>query len=134
MTGKRSDFINDHESVESIADRCALRYGTYSTSAAVNAGLDLEMPGPSRQRGSGLSHALAANKVKYHVLDQRVRTVLNFIKRAMASGIPENAVEKAGDTLKTSRFLRKVAADSIVLLKNEKRVLPLSSGDRKSVV
>lgn len=125
--------MNDHESVESIADRSALRYGTYSTSAAVNAGLDLEMPGPSRQRGSKLSHALAANKVKYHILDQRVRTVLSFIKRAMASKIPEKAEEKAGNTPETSKFLLKVAAESIVLMKNEKSVLPLSSGRTVSI-
>lgn len=83
------------------------------------------MPGPSRWRGSALSHALAANKVQYHNLNQRVRTVLNFVKRAMASGIPENAEEKAGDTPETSEFLRKLAADSIVLMKNDKSVLPL---------
>lgn len=84
------------------------------------------MPGPSRWRGSILSHALAANKVKYHTLDQRVRTILNFVKRAMASGISENAIEQAGDTPETSEFLRKLAGDSIVLMKNEKSVLPLS--------
>lgn len=116
-----------------MADRSPPRYGVYSTSAAVNAGLDLEMPGPSRWRGSTLSHALSANKVKYHTLDQRVRTVLKFVKRAMASGVPENAEEKAGDTPETSEFLRKVAADSIVLMKNEKRVLPLSKGKTVSV-
>ncbi|MCJ1464598.1 hypothetical protein MMC07_003211 [Pseudocyphellaria aurata] len=109
-------------------------YGVYSTSAAVNAGLDLEMPGPTRWRGPTLSHALSANKVKYHTLDQRVRTVLNFVKRAMASGVPENAEEKTGDTPETSEFLRKVAADSIVLMKNEKSVLPLSKGKATAVI
>lgn len=91
------------------------------------------MPGPSRWRGSILSHALAANKVKYHTLNQRVRTVLNFVKRAMASGIPENEEEKTGDTNDTSAFLREVAADSIVLMKNEKSVLPLSKEKTVSV-
>lgn len=81
-----------------------------------------------------MSHALAANKVKHHTLNQRVRTVLNFVKRAMASGIPENAEEKTGDTPETSKFLRKVAADSIVLMKNEKSVLPLTKGRTVSVL
>ena len=44
----------------------------------------------------------------------------------MASEIPEQAEEKAGDTPQTSEFLLKVAAESIVLMKNEKSVLPLS--------
>lgn len=85
------------------------------------------MPGPSRWRGEVLSHALAANKVKFHVLDQRVRTVLKFIRRAMATGVLENAVEKAGDTPETALLLRKLAADSIVLMKNKGSVLPLEN-------
>ena len=84
------------------------------------------MPGPSRWRGDVLSHALAANKVKFHVLDQRVRTVLKFIKRAVATGVPENAVEKAGNTPKTAKLLRRLAADSIVLMKNDNNILPLN--------
>ena len=44
----------------------------------------------------------------------------------MASGIPEKAEEKVGDTPATAELLRKLAADSIVLMKNEKNILPLS--------
>lgn len=34
------------------------RFGTYSTSEGINAGVDLEMPGPSRWRGAMLTHAV----------------------------------------------------------------------------
>ena len=112
--------------VQISINRSVFRYGTYSASEAINAGLDLEMPGPSRWRGPVLSHALVANKVQVHTIDERVRTVLKFVKRAMASGIPENAEEKTGDNPETAKLLRKLAADSVVLMKNEKSVLPLS--------
>lgn len=108
------------------ADEFPLRYGTNSASEAINSGLDLEMPGPSRWRGDILSHALAANKVKLHILDQRVRAMLKFIERSVATGVPENAAEKAADTPKTAELLRKLAADSIVLLKNSENILPLN--------
>ncbi|MCJ1283038.1 hypothetical protein MMC26_002365 [Xylographa opegraphella] len=109
-------------------------FGTYSTSEAVNAGLDLEMPGPPRWRGSVLSHALLAKKVHPHVLDERVREVLRFVKKAMATGIKENAEEKTGDTPETAKLLRKIAADSVVLMKNEKNILPLSKEKTTAVI
>ncbi|MCJ1387416.1 hypothetical protein MMC18_000259 [Xylographa bjoerkii] len=109
-------------------------FGTYSTSEAINAGLDLEMPGPPRWRGSVLSHALLAKKVHPHILDERVREVLKFVKKAMATGIAENAEEKTGDTPETAKLLRKIAADSVVLMKNEKGILPLSKEKTTAVI
>ena len=43
-------------------------FGTYSTSEAVNAGLDLEMPGPTRWRGALLEHLVSSRKVPYTCL------------------------------------------------------------------
>ncbi|RAL07919.1 glycoside hydrolase [Aspergillus homomorphus CBS 101889] len=47
------------------------QFGTYSTSEAVQAGLDLEMPGPFRWRGSARAHAVTANKVSTATLNAR---------------------------------------------------------------
>ena len=101
-------------------------YGTYSVSEAINAGLDLEMPGPSRWRTDALTHALRSKKVLPFTLDQRVRELLKFINWTERSGVPENAPEEGRDIPETGEFLRKVAAETIVLMKNEKQVLPLS--------
>lgn len=102
------------------------RFGTYSTSEAVNAGLDLEMPGPTVWRATALGHAVQTGKVPHHILDERARTVLEFVKTCAASGVPENAEEKTRDTPETATLLRKIGGDSIVLMKNEKNLLPLS--------
>jgi beta-glucosidase len=109
-------------------------YGTYSTSDAINAGLDLEMPGPSRWRGQQLTHALLSKKVLRHTLDARVREMLNLCNRASKTGVPEYALESTNDTPKTASLLRDLAASSIVLLKNEKRALPLQGSQSVSVV
>ncbi|KAK5175777.1 beta-glucosidase [Saxophila tyrrhenica] len=100
-------------------------FGTYSTSDAVNAGLDLEMPGPSRWRGGLLEHVVSCRKVPAHVLDERVRNMLNLVKQCRASGVKEWAKEGTNDTPETAKLLRKLAAESCVLLKNDKDVLPL---------
>ena len=84
------------------------------------------MPGPTRFRGNALGHAITTNKVPQHILDDRVRQMLKLVNRCAASKVPENAPEKELDTPETSALLREIAADSIVLLKNTKQVLPLS--------
>ena len=101
------------------------RYGTYSTPDAINAGLDLEMPGPPRWRGGALPHAVTSNKIPMHVLNERVRAVLRTVKLAAKSGVPENAPEGKLDRPKDRALLRRLATDSIVLLKNERKNLPL---------
>jgi beta-glucosidase len=106
------------------------RWGTYSTTGAANAGLDLEMPGGTKWRGEMLVQAVGVNKVSQHVLDERVRNVLNLVNRCAASNIPERAEEKTADTPETAALLRKIGGDSIVLMKNESNILPLKK-DKK---
>ncbi|KAI4147944.1 MAG: hypothetical protein LQ340_005308 [Diploschistes diacapsis] len=101
-------------------------FGTYSTSDSVNAGLDLEMPGPTKWRGGILEHALAANKVKMQTIDERARKVLQLVDHCAKSGVPENAEVGRLPDSKVSSLLRRCAAESIVLLKNFKKVLPFS--------
>ncbi len=109
-----------------------VRWGTYSTTGAANAGLDLEMPGPTKWRGEMLVQAVGTNKVPEHVLDERVRNILNLINRCAASNIPERAEEKTADTPETAAFLRKIGGDSIVLMKNKGNILPLKKDKKVS--
>ncbi|EPE02620.1 beta-glucosidase [Ophiostoma piceae UAMH 11346] len=110
-------------------------FGVYSVSQALNAGLDIEMPGMSKFRGAALSHAVSSNEVKEHVLDESVRKVLTAVKRSFASsGIPENAPELQRNTPETSALLRRAAAESVVLLKNEGDILPLAPTKKTLVI
>jgi beta-glucosidase len=114
-------FISDGDS---DANRKS-RFGTYSTTESIKAGLDLEMPGASYIRGKLVSSALACRKLVDKDLDDCVREVLKLVKRVEPLGIPENAPETTVDSKETAQALRTVAANSIVLMKNEKNILPL---------
>ncbi|KAK3942268.1 glycoside hydrolase superfamily [Diplogelasinospora grovesii] len=107
-------------------------YGTYSTTDAVNAGLDLEMPGPPRFRGDILKFNVGTDKVLPHTLDDRARNMLKLIRKCAAAGVPENAPERTEDTPETAKLLRKIGVEGTVLLKNE-GLLPLKK-DKKTVV
>jgi beta-glucosidase len=100
-------------------------YGTYSAAEAINAGLDIEMPGPSHWRGKLVAISVGCRKISIHTLNDRVRSVLQMIERVRPLNIPEDAPEKTIDTLETASALRKVASSGIVLLKNSHNVLPL---------
>lgn len=124
---------NGHERLVCVVDGFQLerrlilsRFGTYSVSEAVNAGLDLEMPGPPIWRGDLIKYAAGARKITNHTLDERIRKILNFVNLAIATGIPEDADESTRDTKETAQLLRQISADSLVLLKNERDILPLS--------
>ncbi|KAK3377704.1 glycosyl hydrolase family 3 N terminal domain-containing protein [Podospora didyma] len=108
-------------------------YGTYSTTAATNAGLDLEMPGPARFRGEVLKFNVGNDKVPRYVVNERSRSVLKFVKKCASSGIPENGPETTGDTPETSELLRRLGIEGTVLLKNDNNLLPLKK-DKKTVV
>ena len=109
------------------------RWGTYSTSGAANAGLDLEMPGSTKWRGEMLVQAVGIGKVHEHVLNERARNVLKLVNRTAAAKIPEYAEEKTANTPETAALLRKIGADSIVLMKNEGNILPLKK-DKKTLI
>uniref|UniRef100_A0A060TB43 beta-glucosidase n=1 Tax=Blastobotrys adeninivorans TaxID=409370 RepID=A0A060TB43_BLAAD len=110
-------------------------FGTYSTIKGVKAGVDLEMPGPAIWRGKLLKSALESRDIKINDIDERARNVLNFINKAITrSGIPENAPEGSNDTKEAAEFLREMAGDSIVLLKNQDKVLPLKKEKTTAVI
>ncbi|RSL50394.1 hypothetical protein CEP54_011960 [Fusarium duplospermum] len=98
-------------------------FGTYSTSESLNAGMDLEMPGPSRWRGDLLSWALMSDKVKKPTIDASVRNLLKLINKVQPW--KDDAPKDVGDTQKKRDLCRKVASEAIVLLKNERNILPL---------
>lgn len=92
------------------------------------------MPGPTRWRGEALTHAVTSNKVRPHVLDERVRAVLRLIKLANKSGIPENAPEQELNRPEDRLLLRRAASESIVLLKNNQKILQFDSNKTVAVI
>ena len=108
-------------------------FGVYSTTDSVKAGLDLEMPGPTKFRGEALKFNAGNGKPFVHVINDRAREVLKFVKKCAASGVKENGPEEGADTPETAALLRRVGNESLVLLKNDNNVLPLKK-DKKTLV
>ncbi|ODV76852.1 glycoside hydrolase family 3 protein [Suhomyces tanzawaensis NRRL Y-17324] len=106
--------------------------GTYSIKDALDAGLNLEMPGPTRFREViPVRHEVYTNKIHRKVIDSNVRQVLQFVNDCMDAGIPKDAVESPHNTPEASATLRKIGGETIVLLKNENDVLPLHNKTEK---
>jgi beta-glucosidase len=102
-------------------------FGTYSTTEALDAGLDLEMPGPTRWRGQLLFWAVISKKLKQATLNAAVRNYLNLLNKVQPALEQQVDQSTAGDSPEKRELCRKVAAESIVLLKNENGILPLDA-------
>ena len=100
-------------------------FATHSTAASVNAGLDLEMPGPPIWRGERLLQAVEIGEVKEITIDESVRRLLRMIAKAGAFEHLDEVAEQAIDRPEHRALIREAAAEGIVLLKNERNVLPL---------
>jgi beta-glucosidase-like glycosyl hydrolase len=83
------------------------------------------MPGATKWRGEMLLQAVGIGKVPQTVLDERARNVLNLVNRCSKANIADHAPEETANTPETAALLRKIGADSIVLMKNEGDILPL---------
>ncbi|KAM0127291.1 hypothetical protein ACHAP3_008859 [Botrytis cinerea] len=98
--------------------------GTYSTSKALNAGMDLEMPGPTRWRGGIAELAVSSRKVSEATIDDRVRGVLKFVKSASKAKV--SPTEGKRDHPEDRTLNRRLASSGVVLLKNDTSILPFS--------
>jgi len=109
-------------------------YGTHSTAAAANAGLDLEMPGPPAWFGDQLAAAVRAGEVDESILDEKVRRVLTLLERAGRLDDTAPHEEECIDDPVDRAVTRRAARESFVLLKNDDAVLPLDTGVRTLAV
>lgn len=89
---------------------------------ALEAGLDLEMPGPGVNHTEKIKALVNEGKLSEAAIDAAAQRMLSIILKG-------NANKKAGTTFDRDQhhaLARRAAADSIVLLKNEDKLLPLS--------
>ena len=105
--------------------------GTHSTVGSVTAGLNVEMPN-SDYLGQALLDSVKAGVVSEKVIDQRVREILRV--RLAVEPVP---AEKANKVMtaqpENAAITYKVAAQSIVLLKNEGGLLPIDLSKVKTI-
>ncbi|RGP77235.1 hypothetical protein FLONG3_4750 [Fusarium longipes] len=108
--------------------------GTYSTAKALNSGMDLEMPGPTRWRGKKLLAEIEEGNVSTQVLDKSVSRVVDLAKKTGRFDDPVEKPERSVEDPDRLEYITAVAADGMVLLKNDNSVLPLSAQDSVAVI
>lgn len=108
-------------------------FGSRSTAPTVNAGLDLEMPGPTRDRGDKLIAAVEAGEVSAETVRTRALNMLQLMQRVGALHDLEDRPEQANDRPEHRALIRRAGAEAAVLLKND-GVLPLSKNLKKIAV
>jgi beta-glucosidase len=99
--------------------------GIASTVEAATAGLDLEMPAPARAFGPALVDAVRSGRLDEMQLDKMVHRMLTvFDKVGALDDVPVD--EHPEDREEDRAFVRRAAADGIVLLTND-GLLPLEA-------
>ncbi|PKP81649.1 MAG: beta-D-glucoside glucohydrolase [Alphaproteobacteria bacterium HGW-Alphaproteobacteria-18] len=107
---------------------------TKTTAEAANHGMDLEMPGPARHFGAKLVEAVRNGDVSQAVVDDHARRLLRLIIRC---GLLDGNPKSARGELCSARHracARDAAGQSMVLLKNEGGLLPVSKNVRRVAV
>ncbi|KAF2790709.1 glycoside hydrolase family 3 protein [Melanomma pulvis-pyrius CBS 109.77] len=106
--------------------------GTNSTADALNAGLDLEMPGPTRNRiAKVVIEAVEKGLVSEETINDRARNVLELIQKVGGFENPEIPPEQSVDEPAHRQLIREVAGQGLVLLKNDNGILPLKKDQVK---
>jgi len=96
--------------------------------ASLQAGLDLEMPGPKPRRTKAVVEAVRSGKLDESVLNEAVRRILEIVFKAAETPKGGNFDIDAHHAL-----ARRVAAEGMVLLKND-RLLPLKNPQHIAVI
>lgn len=99
--------------------------------ASIKAGLDLEMPGNNGLFNQEVKRALKSGELTVEELDKAVLNVLNLIIKA------QNNLEKEHNSYDKEahhKFAKKVATESVVLLKNENSILPLTTNKKVALI
>jgi beta-glucosidase len=104
------------------------------TVASARSGLDAEMPGPGRFWGDELVVAVRSGEVPEQVIDQKVLRILRLARRtgALGDSRPDGWVRRLQPAV--DELLRRAAAESFVLLKNDGELLPIAAGSKIAVL
>jgi beta-glucosidase len=96
--------------------------------ASLQAGLDLEMPGPKPRRTKAVIEAVRSGKLNESVLNEAVRRILEIVFKAAKTPKGGNFDIEAHHAL-----ARRIAAEGMVLLKND-GLLPLKNPQHIAVI
>lgn len=110
-------------------------WGAASTVEGVKYGLEMEMPGPPRQRRVEVVRgALKKEQISEHDIDARVLSTLKLLKKVgKFSDRRDTPKEQAIDRPDHRALIRKAGREGIVLLKNQDNTLPINIQKTKKI-
>jgi beta-glucosidase len=100
-------------------------FGSRSMEPTIEAGLDLEMPGPTRDRGAALVAAVQDGRVDPAQVRLLASRVLHLMQRTGALDRTRRLPEGQSDNPAHRALIRRAGAEAMVLLKNDGDLLPL---------
>lgn len=108
-------------------------FGLHSTVEGIESGLDLEMPGPTRDRGGRLVAAVESGAVSPMLVRSSARRIIAVMDRigALTDGGP--GPELTRDEPEDRALIRQAGAAGMVLLRNENDALPLVPSSLKRI-
>lgn len=106
--------------------------GSNDHARGVECGSHLEMPGTGKSGMRDIVRAVLDGTLKEEILDQRLDELLDVVFATHQATVDGKG--KTFDIEQHHRLARKAAEESIVLLKNEKAILPLKQGAKVAVI
>ena len=98
--------------------------------AGVPAGLDLEMPSSGGSNDRRVMKAVQEGRLSEEAVDVAAGRVLQMVDRYLTSRRPDTPWNKEAQ----HALARQIAAECMVLLKNEDNILPLHEGEKLAVI
>lgn len=97
---------------------------------SVHAGLDLEMPASGGTNDQRVVNAVRAGELDEKDVNLAVERILTIHQRYLDNAKPDTPWDKEAQ----HRLARRLAAECMVLLKNEENVLPIAKGESVAVI
>ena len=107
---------------------------THYAVPAARSGLDLEMAGGERMNPKDMAYYLRTGDVTIEMIDEKVRHILRIL---LAFGLKDGTQPNRNIPLDNPTSVNtalNVAREGIVLLKNEKGILPINSKKNKHII
>lgn len=97
---------------------------------ALKAGMELEMPSSSGENGKKLLAAVRSGELEERVVDEAVERILRVHQWYLDHARPDTAWDMEAQ----HKLCRRIAAECMVLLKNDQHLLPLKEGEDIAVI
>ncbi|MHA2393684.1 MAG: beta-glucosidase [Promethearchaeota archaeon] len=107
-------------------------YGVHSTIKGIKGGLDVEMPRP-KYYGKRLKKKVIKGKISIDFINDSVRRIISTVLKFTSAGDPQNYDFNLVGCNEHVQLAREVAEKSMVLLKNDSKLLPFKVKETKNL-